>query len=68
MDTERVVFSDEIGPGRTLRVLLSGPLDEAVLDALEDYARRQRRRLKGASGGGSGEDDDSLEELGIEEH
>jgi len=63
MDDERVVFADEIAAGHTVRVLVRGPLDEAVLAALADYVARQRRRLDPGA-----DDDDILDELGIEEH
>lgn len=67
MDEERVVFADEIAPGRRLRILLSGPLDECVLGALTDYVARQRRRLD-AGAGGAEDGDELLDELGVEEH
>jgi hypothetical protein len=41
----RVVFSEEADAGALLQVTLSGEVTEAQLEALEDYIKRQRKRL-----------------------
>lgn len=45
MEGERVVFSEETGADQYLKLVASGPLDDSLLEALEDYIRRQRKRL-----------------------
>jgi hypothetical protein len=45
MEGERVVFSEETGSEQYLKLVASGPLDDSLLEALEDYIRRQRKRL-----------------------
>jgi hypothetical protein len=45
MDGERVVFTEESDPQVYLKVVASGEVDELLLDALDDYVKRQRRRL-----------------------
>ncbi len=45
MDSERVVFSEETGSDQYLKLVAAGPLDDSLLEALEDYIRRQRKRL-----------------------
>ena len=45
MENERVIFVDEVTPGRHLRVIASGEVDEELLDALEDFTKRRRKRL-----------------------
>ena len=45
MEGERVVFSEETGAEQYLKLVASGPLDDSLLEALEDYIRRQRKRL-----------------------
>ncbi len=42
---ERVVFVEEGTPGQRVKLVASGDLDEFMLDALEDYIKRQKRRL-----------------------
>ena len=49
MENERVVFVDEVAPGRHLRVIASGELDDELLDALEDFTKRRRKRLARSS-------------------
>ena len=44
---ERVVFSEEAGAGG-IRLLLRGNLDVDMIEALEDFLRRQKRRLSRA--------------------
>ncbi len=45
MDGERIVFVEESGPAQYLKVVASGDLDETLLEALEDYIKRQKKRL-----------------------
>jgi len=44
--TERVVFIEEGAPGQHIKLIASGIIDEFMLDALENYIQRQKRRLK----------------------
>jgi hypothetical protein len=47
VQNERVVFSQEIETQQhLLKVLVTGPVDEALLDALEDFVDFQRKRLE----------------------
>lgn len=45
MEGERVVFSEETEAERYLKLVAAGRLDDSLLEALEDYIRRQRKRL-----------------------
>lgn len=45
MEGERVVFTEEGQPNQYLRLVASGLLDDGLLDALEDFVKRQRRRV-----------------------
>jgi hypothetical protein len=45
---ERVVFTEEGEPRQYVKIVVSGELDEIMLDALSDYISRQKRRLKRA--------------------
>lgn len=45
MGDERVVFSEETGADQYLKLVAAGPLNDSLLEALEDYIRRQRKRL-----------------------
>ena len=45
MEGERVVFVEEGGPTQYLKLVASGVLDETLLEALEDYIKRQKKRL-----------------------
>lgn len=45
MPGERVVFTEESGPSNYLKLLASGEVDETMLEALEDYVKRQKKRL-----------------------
>jgi hypothetical protein len=49
MDGERIVFTEESDPQVYLKVVASGEVGELLLDALDDYVRRQRRRLAAQS-------------------
>jgi len=42
---ERTVFVEEGEPGQHLRLVASGEITDYLLEALEDYVRRQRKRL-----------------------
>ena len=44
-DGERVVFSEEGGATRAIRLLVRGEMDIDLIEALEDFLRRQKRRL-----------------------
>lgn len=43
---ERTVFTEEGTTGQYLKLLASGEIDDYMLEALEDYVKRQRRRLQ----------------------
>jgi hypothetical protein len=45
MDGERIVFTEESTPQNYLKLIASGEVDETMLEALEDYVRRQKKRL-----------------------
>jgi hypothetical protein len=45
MDGERVVFTEETNPQNYLKLVASGDVDETMLEALEDYVKRQKKRL-----------------------
>jgi hypothetical protein len=45
MEGERVVFVEESHPSHYLKVVASGELDADLLEALEDYVNRQKRRI-----------------------
>jgi hypothetical protein len=45
MDGERIVFTEETNPQDYLKLIASGDVDETMLDALEDYVKRQKKRL-----------------------
>lgn len=45
MEGERVVFSEETGADQYLKLIAAGETNEGLLEALEDYIRRQRKRL-----------------------
>ena len=46
MHGERVVFTEENDPQTYVKVIASGVMDDALLEALEDYVKRQRKRLQ----------------------
>jgi len=41
----RVVFSEEAGPDESLQVVAKGQMTDALLEALDDFVQRQRKRL-----------------------
>jgi hypothetical protein len=43
MDGERVVFTEEAAPHQYLKLVASGDVTDILLEALEDYVRRQRK-------------------------
>jgi hypothetical protein len=45
MDGERVVFTEESNPQQYVKLVVSGDVDEMLLDALQDYVKRQKKRL-----------------------
>jgi hypothetical protein len=45
MDGERVVFTEETNPTNYVKLVASGDVDDSLLEALEDYVKRQRKRL-----------------------
>ena len=49
MDSERVAFTEEGQPGQYLKLIASGEVDDTLLEALEDFVKRQRKRLAAAS-------------------
>jgi hypothetical protein len=48
MDGERIVFTEESNPQNYLKLVASGDVDETMLEALEDYVKRQKKRLVSA--------------------
>jgi hypothetical protein len=52
MEGERVVFTEEGQPNQYLKLIASGEVDAVLLEALEDFVKRQRKRL-GLDGSGS---------------
>jgi hypothetical protein len=49
MEGERVVFTEEGQPNQYLKLIASGELDAELLEALEDFVKRQRKRLERAA-------------------
>src|SRR5258705_431410 len=45
MEGERVVFIEETNPQQYVKLVASGDVDETLLDALQDYVKRQKKRL-----------------------
>jgi hypothetical protein len=45
MDGERIVFTEEGRPNQYLKLIASGEVDGSLLEALEDFVKRQRKRL-----------------------
>lgn len=45
MEGERVVFTEEGRPGQYLKLIASDDFDDTLLEALEDFIKRQRKRL-----------------------
>lgn len=44
MNGERVVFVEETGPDQYLKLVAAGQMDESLLEALEDFVKRQKKR------------------------
>ncbi len=49
---ERVVFTEEADGGRHLKLIAGGDIDADMLEALEDFIKRQKRRLARRTGEG----------------
>jgi hypothetical protein len=45
MENERVIFVDEASPGQYLKLVASGELDATLLEALESFTNRWKKRL-----------------------
>lgn len=45
MEGERVVFTEENNPQQYVKLVASGEVDDTLLDAIEDYVKRQKKRL-----------------------
>jgi hypothetical protein len=45
MDGERIVFTEEGRPNQYLKLIASGEVDDGLLEALEDFVKRQRKRI-----------------------
>lgn len=45
MDGERIVFTEEGQPNQYLKLIASGEVDDGLLEALDDFVKRQRRRV-----------------------
>ena len=56
MDGERVAFTEEGQPGQYLKLIASGEVDDGLLEALEDFVKRQRKRLASAKSAADGGD------------
>jgi len=54
MAGERVVFTEENTPQQYLKLVACGEVDDTLLEALEDYVKRQRKRLFGVPPGVAG--------------
>jgi hypothetical protein len=39
------VFTEESNPQQYVKLVASGDVDETLLDALQDYVKRQKKRL-----------------------
>jgi hypothetical protein len=50
MAGERIVFTEESNPQNYLKLVASGEVDETMLEALEDYVKRQKKRLAPRAG------------------
>lgn len=46
MQEERVVFTEENNPQTYVKLIARGEVDDTLLEALEDYVKRQRKRLQ----------------------
>ncbi|MDF1600529.1 hypothetical protein PZ895_12240 [Mesorhizobium sp. YIM 152430] len=68
-EQERTVYCEEGAPGQYLKLVASGDLDDYLLEAIEDFVKRQRKRL--ARKAGSPENTSTAatgEEVGAENH
>ncbi len=46
MEGERIAFTEELEAGNYLKLIASGDLNDFLLEALEDFVKRQRKRLE----------------------
>ena len=44
-ENERIVFTEETSPTQSLKLIARGEIDLSLLEALEDYVKRQKKRL-----------------------
>lgn len=42
----RTTFLLEFSPGKSVKIIISGDLDDEVLDAVDAYSQRQRDRIR----------------------
>jgi hypothetical protein len=56
MDGERVVFIEEGRPNQYLKLIVSGEFDDSLVEALEDFVKRQRKRLRASPPPAAGQD------------
>lgn len=65
MEGERVIFMDEVGPGQYLKVIASGDLDSSLIEAMEDFTKRRRKRMttQSASQEAQGDNDEGADRL-----
>ena len=49
IEGERVAFIEEGQPGQYLKLIASGAVDDFMLEALDDFVKRQRKRLRATS-------------------
>lgn len=45
MTGERIVFTEETQPNEYLKLIANGEINESLLDALDDFIKRQKKRL-----------------------
>jgi hypothetical protein len=63
MAGERIVFTEETNPQQYVKLVASGEVDETLLDALQDYVKRQKKRL-GLGHGRVNDNDEAARTLG----
>jgi hypothetical protein len=60
MSGERVVFVEETGPDQYLKLVAAGQMDDSLLEALEDFVKRQKKRLQSQTSGTAKEPAETL--------
>jgi hypothetical protein len=45
VEGERILFTEEVGSQQYVKVIARGEMNENLLDALQDYVRRQKKRI-----------------------